>query len=94
MLSEGPRKKECFELNGTNQLLVCADDVHTYISQRKTESLLEESGNVCLEVNTEKIKYMVLSYKQNVEENHNLLTVNKSFEYVAKFKNLGTTVTN
>jgi hypothetical protein len=62
--------------------------------KKNTESLLEASIEGGLEVNTEKAKYMVMSRHQNVGKNHNLLTANKSFENVAKFKYFGITVTN
>jgi hypothetical protein len=56
--------------------------------------LLDASREDGLEVKREKTKYMVISYHQNIGENHSLLIVTKSFENVEKFKYLGSTVTN
>jgi hypothetical protein len=52
------------------------------------------SKEIGLEVNTEKITYMVMSRNQNTGQNHNIKTDNKSFERVEEFKYLGTTLTN
>jgi hypothetical protein len=77
------------ELNGTHQLLLFAagDDTmgENINTINNTKALLEVSSEVGLEVNTEKIKYMVMSYYQNAGQNCNLLVDIKSFENVAKF---------
>jgi hypothetical protein len=70
------------KLNERRQLLV----------KKNTEALLEASREVGLEVNTEKIKYVVVSRHQNVGQNCNVLIANKSFENVANY--VGIPVTN
>jgi hypothetical protein len=62
--------------------------------KENTEALLEASRDAGLEVNTEKIRYMVMSYHQNEGQDHNLLITNKSFENMAKVNYLGIKVTN
>jgi hypothetical protein len=62
--------------------------------KKNAEALLQASKEVGLEVNTEKTKCIVISRHQNALQNHTLLTANKSFENMAKFKYLGLTVTN
>jgi hypothetical protein len=47
-----------------------------------------------LEINVEKTKYMNLSRHPNSGQNQNIRTANESFENVAIFKYLGTTLTN
>jgi hypothetical protein len=45
-------------------------------------------------INAEKTKYMLLSRHNNAGQNHDIKIANRSFENVAQFKYLGTTVTN
>jgi hypothetical protein len=44
--------------------------------------------------NAEKTKYMIVSRHQNSGQNQNIRIANESFETVARFKYLGTTLTN
>ena len=60
------------KLNGTHQLLVCADDdnilggsVHTI--KNNTGTLLVGSKEIGLEMHADKTQYMVISRHQNAE---------------------------
>jgi hypothetical protein len=56
--------------------------------------LLGPSKEIGLEVNAEKIKYMLMSLKQNAGKYHNRKIGNKSFERVEHFKYFGRSLTN
>jgi hypothetical protein len=79
--------EEGLKLNGTHQLLVYADFVNLLVRsihtiRKNTEALVIASKEIGLEVNTEKTKYMGMSYEQKTGQNGNIEIGNKSFETV------------
>jgi hypothetical protein len=87
------------ELKEIHQLLVYADDFNLLgdsvnIIEENTHAILQASRDVGLEMNAEKTKYMIMSRHPNLVQNQNIRTANESFENVAKFKYLGTRLTN
>jgi len=87
------------KLNGSHQLCIFADNVNVlgasiHTIKKKAGALLFGSNEIGLEVNADKIKYMVMSRDQNAERSHNIKIDNRSFERMEGFKYLGTTLTN
>jgi hypothetical protein len=87
------------KLNGTYQLLAYVDDVNLLgvnidTIEENNDTLINASKEVCLKINIEKTKYMLLSRHQNAGQNWDIEIANRSFENVSQFKYLGTTVTN
>jgi hypothetical protein len=81
--------------------LAYADDVNKNIVgenidtiQKNTEALLDDNKAVGLKVNPEKSKKMLTSGYQKAGQRQTINIVNRSLEDVAKFKYLGTTLTD
>jgi hypothetical protein len=91
--------QEGLKVKGTHQLLAYADDV-TIVGEnidtikKNTEALLTARKEVGLEVNSEKAKRMLMSHSQKIGQKHSIKVGNMSFEDVAKFIYLGTTLTD
>jgi hypothetical protein len=76
------QKQVSLELNGTHQLLVYADDVNLLGNsvntiKENTETLLQASRDLDLEINAEKTKYMIMSCHLNSGQNQNIRTANE-----------------
>jgi hypothetical protein len=87
------------KLNGTHQRLfyaaadnILGGNVHT-VQKNAVASVVASKENG-LEINADKIKYMVMSRDQNAGRNDNIKIYNSSFERVEQFKYLGTALTN
>jgi hypothetical protein len=90
--------QEGLKLNGTLQYLAYTNDVNIVEGnidiKKKTEALLDASKEVGLEVNPKKTECMLMLHSQKTGQKHSIKIVNRSFEDVAKFRYLGTTVTD
>jgi hypothetical protein len=64
------------------------------VIKKTMETLIDNGKEVGLRVNTEKSKYMLLSRHQNAGQSYDIKIANGCFENVAKFRYLGTTITN
>jgi hypothetical protein len=70
--------------------LAYADDLNLLgdsidATKKNTESLLDASMEVGLEINVEKTKYMLLSLHQNAGQNRDIKLANRSFENESQF---------
>jgi hypothetical protein len=71
---------------------VVGKDIDTI--KKNIEALLHASKEVGVEVNPEKTKCMLVSCYQKAEQTYSIKIANRSFEDVAEFKYLGTTLTD
>jgi hypothetical protein len=79
-------------LNVSPGLEIVGGNIDTIM--KNTEALLGASNEAGLEVNPEKAKYMLMSRSQKIGQKHSIKTANRSFEDVAKFRYMGTTLTD
>jgi hypothetical protein len=62
--------------------------------KENSETLLEATRDTGPETNAQKTKYMIMSRHPDSGQNQNIRIANESFENVAKFRYLGTRLTN
>jgi hypothetical protein len=70
------------KVNGTHQLLAYADDMNLLgdnidTIKKNTETLIDASKEIDLEINLEKTKYMLLSRHQNARRNRCIKIANR-----------------
>jgi hypothetical protein len=62
--------------------------------KKNTETLIDVSKDVGLEINVEKTKHMLLPHYRNADQNRDTEIANRLFENLSLFRYLGTAVTN
>jgi hypothetical protein len=62
--------------------------------KRSTVDILHATRKVCLEVNTKKSEYMLISHDYNAWHNHSIVILSNAFRGVAEFKYFGIMVVN
>jgi hypothetical protein len=82
----------CHQLPTSNKMWALF--IHKDGGCKKSEALLDASKEVGLEVNPEKTKYMLMSRSQKIGQKDSIKVESRSFENVAKYKYLGTTITD
>jgi hypothetical protein len=81
---------------GIHQRLACTRDINLLRnnilvqSMKKTATLIDCSKEIGLEINVERIKYMLLFRHQNAAQNQHIKIDNRAFGNVARFRYLGT----
>jgi len=75
-----------------NDANILGRSVHTI--KKNTEALVVASKEICLEVNADETKHLVMSRDQNAGRGHDINTDNSCFERVEHFRYLGTNLTN
>ena len=86
-------------MNGTHQVLACADDVNLIgddfrTIERNADVLLSASKDIGLAVNTEKTKYMEIGRHRGMIANADIKIRSYSYENVKTLKYLGSLLTN
>ena len=79
--------------------MVYADDVNTlggsvHTIKENAHAFVVASKGIGLEINADKITYMVMSRDQNSKRSHSMKIDNSCFESVQYFKYLGTILRN
>jgi hypothetical protein len=67
---------------------------HHHICLCSNGTLIDASKELGLEVNIEKIKYILVTCYQNADQNQDIKIANRPFENVSQFKYSGATVTS